>query len=90
MIDAGGPPDLQLLKEAPYLNAVITETLRLHPPNPAGVIRVTPPEGITVGNQSIPGGTSVRVPFIALHRCTRHPLPLVLRCRSSGRTHSAG
>ena len=48
-----------------HLNAVINETLRLHPPIPSGMIRVTPPEGIVVDGVSIPGEIHVCVPLYA-------------------------
>ncbi|PHH92958.1 hypothetical protein CDD83_3116 [Cordyceps sp. RAO-2017] len=47
--------DIQL---ADHLNAVINETLRLHPPA-STITRVTPPEGIVVGDTLIPGGVTV-------------------------------
>ena len=45
----------------PYLNACIEETLRIHPPVPAGPPRSVPPGGDTVDGQWIPGGTTVSV-----------------------------
>jgi hypothetical protein len=60
--------EFRLLQEAPYLNGVINETLRLHPPVPSGVLRVTPPEGITINSTYIPGGVTISVPNYSLGR----------------------
>jgi cytochrome P450 len=53
------------LQEATYLNGVINETLRLHP---GGVLRVTPPEGITIGKTFIPGNVTISTPLYSLGR----------------------
>lgn len=44
-----------------YLNACIEETLRVHPPVPAGPPRSVPPGGDTVDGIWIPGGATVSV-----------------------------
>ena len=59
-------PKLMTLK---HLNGVINEALRLHPPVPAGVARITPPEGVTVGGTYIPGNVNVLAPLFTLFRC---------------------
>lgn len=46
------------LMSAEHLNAIINETLRLHPPA-STIMRVTPPEGLAVGNTLIPGDMTV-------------------------------
>jgi hypothetical protein len=56
------------LQNLTHLNAVIDETLRLHPSVPSGGLRDTPPEGITVGSTYIPGNTIVLVPHYSLGR----------------------
>ena len=40
------------------LNGAINEALRLHPPVPSGVQRITPKEGMQIGETFIPGGTN--------------------------------
>lgn len=46
------------IMNAEHLNAVINEILRLHPPA-STIMRVTPPEGLTVGDTFIPGDMTV-------------------------------
>ncbi|KAK2616801.1 hypothetical protein QQS21_000178 [Conoideocrella luteorostrata] len=53
------------------LDAVINETLRLHPPVPSGTQRVTPPEGLQIGDKHIPGDTIVQVPSYTIFRDAR-------------------
>ena len=51
----------QSLQNLPELNAVINETLRLHPPT--GLLqRKTPPEGLTIGDTFVPGNITVFCP----------------------------
>ncbi|KAF4628189.1 hypothetical protein G7Y89_g9962 [Cudoniella acicularis] len=51
-----------------HLNGVIHETLRLHPPVPSALQRLTPPEGIQIGETYIPGNTTVFCPQYVLGR----------------------
>ncbi|CZR47314.1 uncharacterized protein FPRO_08688 [Fusarium proliferatum ET1] len=55
-----------------YLQACIDETLRLFPPVPSGLQRMTPPEGLRVGDIFIPGDTIVTVPSYTLYRDERY------------------
>ncbi|KAE9378415.1 cytochrome P450 monooxygenase-like protein [Stipitochalara longipes BDJ] len=64
----GSESEFRDLQEATYLNGVINETLRLHPPVPGGVLRVTPPEGITIGSRFIPGNVTISTPAYSLGR----------------------
>ncbi|MCJ1300839.1 hypothetical protein MMC08_003638, partial [Hypocenomyce scalaris] len=52
----------------PYLLAVLEESLRMHPPVPAGASRIVPPGGSTISGCWVPGGTLVTIPqFAAYH-----------------------
>ncbi|KAJ5490298.1 Cytochrome P450 [Penicillium expansum] len=59
------PPDLSELK---HLNGVINESLRLYPPVPSALYRLTPPEGLTIDGTFIPGNTNVYSPQYVLGR----------------------
>lgn len=61
-------PDLWL-KDAPILNGMINEALRLNPPVPSGVFRKTPREGITIGETFVPGNTVIQMPMYVMSRC---------------------
>lgn len=51
-----------------HLNAVINETLRLYPPVPTTIYRLTPDEGVMIDDVYIPGGMSVMAPQYAIGR----------------------
>ena len=61
--------DFKALQEAPLLNGVINETLRLWPPVLGGLLYLTPPEGITIGKTFIPGNVTVYSPTYTVQRC---------------------
>jgi cytochrome P450 len=65
--------DFKDVRDAEHLNGVINEALRLHPPVPMGVYRLTPPEGIMVGDTYIPGDVTVITPNYTLGRCLSDP-----------------
>ncbi|KAK5082012.1 hypothetical protein LTR05_007154 [Lithohypha guttulata] len=58
----------QSLKDAPVLNGMINEALRLNPPVPSGVFRQTPPEGVTIGETFIPGNSVIQIPTYVMSR----------------------
>lgn len=45
--------------------------MRLHPPVPSGTQRVTPPEGMWIGERFVPGDTIVQVPSYTVFRDAR-------------------
>ncbi|RFU79485.1 cytochrome p450 [Trichoderma arundinaceum] len=51
-----------------HLNAVIYETLRLHPPVPTTIYRLTPQEGVMIDDIHIPGGMGVMCPQYSIGR----------------------
>ncbi|KAF9016932.1 cytochrome P450, partial [Hymenopellis radicata] len=60
------------LKDVHYLDWVIDEALRLHPPVPSGLSRVTPSEGLNIAGTFIPGNTIVSVPPWTIQRDERY------------------
>lgn len=51
-----------------HLNACIREALRLYPPGPSGVFRMTPPQGLQIGDVYIPGNTDIQLPAYIIQR----------------------
>ncbi|CAI0644164.1 unnamed protein product [Colletotrichum noveboracense] len=58
---------LEALARLPYLQAVIQEGLRLHPPLPIMLPRVIPKGGARVAGEWIPEGTIVGIHFLSMH-----------------------
>ncbi|KAJ5600833.1 Cytochrome P450 E-class group I [Penicillium hetheringtonii] len=56
------------LRDLPYLNNIITETLRLHTAVPFGLPRAVPPEGAQFNEHVLPGGVTVSTQSYSLHR----------------------
>lgn len=56
--------DINILKvdQLPYLQAVIQETLRMYHPVPIAMTRRTPPSGVSICGEWIPGDVIVGVP----------------------------
>ncbi|PLB48736.1 cytochrome P450 monooxygenase [Aspergillus steynii IBT 23096] len=66
-------PDLSYdrLADCSLLNAAINEALRLHPAVPSGAQRMTPPEGMMIGDTYIPGNTLITIPVYTFWRDER-------------------
>ncbi|KAK1993409.1 benzoate 4-monooxygenase cytochrome P450 [Colletotrichum falcatum] len=64
-------PEHVALSKLRYLQACIDESLRLHPPVPSGVQRMTPAEGLQVDDVWLPGDTIVFVPSYTQFRDAR-------------------
>lgn len=62
------------LSQISLLEAVIQESFRIHTPVAASMQRLTPQEGIVVGDIQIPGDVDVYVPFYPLARGNLHSL----------------
>ncbi|OJJ07867.1 hypothetical protein ASPVEDRAFT_47061 [Aspergillus versicolor CBS 583.65] len=60
------------LQNAQLLNGCINETLRLHPPVPSGLYRKTPPEGVQIGQEYIPGNTTLQIHLYSIGRSENH------------------
>ncbi|KAL3488469.1 cytochrome P450 [Aspergillus germanicus] len=56
------------VKHLPYLRACLDESLRIFPPTSHGLPRETPPEGMEILGQWVPGNTSVSMSAYVAHR----------------------
>lgn len=66
------PFNVRDVQHTQHMSGIINEVLRMHPPVPSGVFRITPPQGITIDGVFVPGGVNVTVPFYAIGRCESH------------------
>lgn len=57
-----------VLEKLPYLNAVVTETLRLYGSAPGALPRTTPSKGLQIGNFFIPPGVTCTTQSYTMHR----------------------
>jgi cytochrome P450 len=64
--------DYDKIKNIPYLDAIINETLRLKPVIPSGQPRLTPPGGLQVDEVWIPRDTIVSIPQWIMFRDERY------------------
>jgi benzoate 4-monooxygenase len=61
-------PSYEMVKDLPYLQKVINETLRIHSTSSLGLPRVVPPgQGITILNHHFPSYTVLSVPAYTIH-----------------------
>ncbi|KPI44659.1 Tryprostatin B 6-hydroxylase [Cyphellophora attinorum] len=63
--------EVSKVAKLPYLNAVIDEALRMHPPTPGGLHRKPPPEGVRLGDHYIPGEIQVLTPTHSIQHSIR-------------------
>lgn len=68
LLEANGDVQHVKIQNCDHLNGVINEALRLNPPVPSAVHRLTPPEGIDIGGTHIPGNTNVFAPQYVISR----------------------
>lgn len=59
---------VEKLAGAPILDGCINEALRLYPPVPSGVQRVTPAGGAVIAGRWLPGNVFVSTPTYTIHR----------------------
>jgi tryprostatin B 6-hydroxylase len=64
-----GSFDNKSANEAEFINGCINEALRLHPPVPTALQRLTPHEGMMVGETFVPGDAVVWCPGYVMGRC---------------------
>ncbi|KAI1813042.1 cytochrome P450 [Poronia punctata] len=62
-------PDYETVRNLPYLEAVINETLRIHSTSGVGLPRQVPPgsPGVRIGERVFPAGTVLSVPTYTIH-----------------------
>ncbi|KAJ5643199.1 uncharacterized protein N7484_005706 [Penicillium longicatenatum] len=68
------PSDIRLARISvlPYLNAVLTETLRIYPPIPAMLPRLVPEGGAFINEAYVPAGVSVSISLYSSFHASTH------------------
>lgn len=61
-VKSGHPVKYQEAQKLPYLQAIISEALRIYSPVGTPLSRVIPPGGATIRGHSLPGGTWIMMP----------------------------
>lgn len=64
-------PTYEMVKDLPYLDQVINETLRIHSTSSMGLPRTVPPgPGVEINGHRFPAGTNLSVPAYTIHHST--------------------
>ncbi|MCO5585497.1 hypothetical protein L7F22_039430 [Adiantum nelumboides] len=66
--DSEDVPSHDEVQELPYLNAVLSESLRFHSTSAMGLPRIVPVGGATIQGKYFPAGSVVSVPSYTIHR----------------------
>ncbi|KAF9886747.1 hypothetical protein FE257_011124 [Aspergillus nanangensis] len=64
--------EMRALEHMKYLNACLEEALRVYPPVPVGLPRVTPDDGLMVCGEYVPGKTALSVNQWATYRSAKN------------------
>lgn len=67
-LDGGTDLSNSSVRDLNHLNGIINETLRLYAVAPAGLSRLTPPEGIEIDDTFIPGNMTITCPQYVMGR----------------------
>ncbi|OQE87945.1 hypothetical protein PENNAL_c0018G04738 [Penicillium nalgiovense] len=63
---------LSTLVDLPYLNAVLTEAMRIYPPIPSMLPRIVPEGGAMINEQYVPGKVSVSISLYSAFHAASH------------------